>query len=129
VGKKARRSRKRKPRQLIPYWNKRERVLFLGRHVVKRFRKPAPDQEAILDSEQELGWPLWMDDPLSRKAGHDPKRRLNQTLKNLNRGQNAPRVLFRGDGTGTRLGWSIKWESTPFRHHSERSKVERSLGI
>jgi hypothetical protein len=98
---------------LKPVWDKVWRQLRIGRHIAKRFRQPAPSQEAILDAFQTRGWPLHIDDPLPSDAETEVKRHLNQTLKNLNRGQRVPAVRFKGDGTGTGIYWSLRLEATP----------------
>jgi hypothetical protein len=98
--------------RLRPVWDKARRQLRVGRHVAKWFRQPASGQEAILDAFQRRGWPDCIEDPLPYDPVTNVKRRLNQTLKNLNRGQAMPAVHFQGDGTGTGICWSLRLEAT-----------------
>jgi hypothetical protein len=65
---------------LLPGYDKENRLLLWGRQVLKSFRQPAENQEIILCSAEE-------------------------TIKALNRNQQHGLVHFRGDGTGTRVGW------------------------
>ncbi len=88
-----------------PQWDRPRHTLTLGGALVKQFRLPAPNQEAILDAFQEEGWPSCVDDPLAPKAGQDPKRRLHDTIVSLNRNQKRARIRFFGDGTGQGVCW------------------------
>ena len=63
------------------------------------------NQEAILTAFQEEGWPARIDDPLPPHPEQDPKRRLNDTIKCLNRKQSQSLIHFRGDGTGEAVIW------------------------
>src|SRR5205807_247063 len=110
---------------LRPVWDKLRRQLRLGRHVAKRFRQSAPSQEAILDAFQSQGWPLRIEDPLPSDAQTEVKRHLNQTLKNLNRGQSPPAVRFEGDGTGRGICWNLRLEAAPQQTRSETSVALR----
>lgn len=88
-----------------PIWDVEKRELTLGGVVVKRFRCPAVNQETILAVFQELGWPTRIDDPLPPSLNHDPKRRLQDTVKSLNRNQLCGLMRFGGDGTGEGVIW------------------------
>jgi len=88
-----------------PCWDRLRRELHVAHLVVKQFRQPAPAQELILLSFEELGWPSRIDDPLPPQQGMDPKQRLHQTVSNLNRHQKCPLLRFVGDGHGRGLGW------------------------
>lgn len=88
-----------------PCWDRLRRELHVAHVVVKQFRQPAPAQELILLSFEELGWPSRIDDPLPPQQGMDPKQRLHQTVSNLNRHQKCPLLRFVGDGHGRGLGW------------------------
>jgi hypothetical protein len=94
--------------QLTPRYSKEERRLTWGRTEVKRYRQPSGNQEMILLAAEELGWTRWFDDPLPRIRTGNPKARLHDAIKGLNRHQEAKLVRFRGDGTGTRLGWELR---------------------
>jgi hypothetical protein len=85
---------------MMPSWDSESRTFLVGKHVIKRFRVPSRNQEAVLDAFQEEGWPLSIDDPLSPVPDQHPKRRLRDTIKGLNTNQVMELIRFRGDGTG-----------------------------
>jgi hypothetical protein len=94
--------------QLLPGYDPESRVFHWGAHLLKCFHQPAENQELILLAEEELNWPIWMDDPLPRVTGKNPKVRIHDTIKDLNRYHHeSGLVRFRGDGSGTRIGWQI----------------------
>lgn len=88
-----------------PEWDPNRRELRFRGQIVKRFRVPAPNQELILTAFQEEGWPEFIDDPLVPSFDQDPKRRLQATIKSLNRHQIAPLIRFHGNGNGTQIYW------------------------
>lgn len=90
-----------------PSWRALERELWVGDVIVKQFRWPAPNQELVLAAFEEEGWPVRIDDPLSPHLDQDPKRRLNDTVRCLNRKQLHHLIHFRSDGTGEGLFWSF----------------------
>ena len=85
--------------KLQPVWDQEKRELRLGDVVVKLFRWPAANQECLLQAFEEQGWPSRIDDPLPRSAVN-PKARLHDTIKCLNKNQQNKLIKFRGDGTG-----------------------------
>lgn len=88
-----------------PKWDRdRRQVRFDGR-IVKEFKLPSPNQEAVLMAFEEEGWPARIDDPLSPTANLDPRRRLHDTIKALNRNQKENVLRFMGDGTGEGIRW------------------------
>ena len=90
-----------------PNWDSESRTFLVGEHLVKRFRVPSPNQEAVLEAFQEEGWPTSIDDPLSPSSDQPPKRRLRDTIKGLNTNQATELIRFRGDGTGQRVVWEF----------------------
>jgi len=114
---------------LLPLWDPKARQLWLSSRLLKAFRQPAPNQTMILDVFQEEQWAeSQIDDPLSRAAGEaetDAKRRLHETIKNLNRGLPPGTIRFHGDGTGQRVRWEYDpRQAKPSR--KERRKRARS---
>ena len=89
----------------LPRWDAdRLELTFVG-EIVKRFKAPAPNQEAVLAVFEEEGWPPRIDDPLSPHPEQDPKRRLLDTIKCLNRNQKMRSIHVLGDGTGQGVRW------------------------
>jgi len=88
-----------------PKWDDKIRTLWLGPDVVKRYRRPAGNQEIILSVFEEEGWPPSIDDPLPPAHEIDPKRRLNVALWRLNGRQQNRLLRFAGDGTGQGILW------------------------
>ena len=93
--------------RLVPHYEREQRIFCWGQQILKHFRQPSPNQEIVLCSAEEPGWPTWFDDPLPRGRG-DAKQRLHDTIKDLNRRQRPYLVHFKGDGTGTRIGWELR---------------------
>jgi hypothetical protein len=100
---------------LLPLWDKERQELRMGELVVKQFKLPAPNQELILASFQEEGWPPRIDDPLPPQPDQDAKRRLHDTIITLNRHQKNRLIRFSGDGSGE----GVRWE--PCRPDADRN--------
>ncbi len=90
----------------LPHWDPDARVLTFRREVVKQFRAPAPNQEAIISAFAEEGWAIGIDDPIPPKPGCTPKHRLHSTIEALNQNQVHKLIKFSGDGTGERVCWA-----------------------
>lgn len=88
-----------------PVWDPVRHELSLAGRVVKRFKQHSPNQEAILTAFEEEGWPGGVLDPLTPDPRQDPKQRLRDTIKNLNRHQIDEMIHFSGDGSGQRVLW------------------------
>jgi hypothetical protein len=89
-----------------PYWDGDRHEFRMGDHlIVKRFKLPSPNQETILMAFDEEGWPPRIDDPLPLIQDCDPKQRLRDTIKSLNRHQREYTVHFKDDGTGQGVLW------------------------
>ena len=93
--------------KIVPHWNAMGRELIVGGQTVKRFRVPAPNQEAILSAFEEEGWPQRVYDPLPPNGETDPKYRLHETIKALNGHRLARIIRFGGDGTGEGVYWEF----------------------
>ncbi|PQO41050.1 hypothetical protein C5Y97_03545 [Blastopirellula marina] len=93
------------PNSCVPRWEADLRKLLFDQQLVKRFKWPAVNQEMVLCAFQEEGWPERIDDPLPPQAEQDPKRRLADTIKCLNRKQENHLIHFHGDGTGQGIVW------------------------
>jgi hypothetical protein len=89
-----------------PHWDCVRKELLLDGTLVKRFRVQSPNQETVLMAFQEEGWPVRIDDPLPPTMNQCSKRRLHDTIKNLNRHQSRRVIRFQGDGTGEGVRWA-----------------------
>ena len=65
---------------LAPIWDPVVRELRLNSLLVKSYRRPAPNQERILNAFQEDDWPARIDDPLPPASELDCQRRLSATI-------------------------------------------------
>jgi hypothetical protein len=92
----------------IPHWSSQRRELSYAGVVVKRFRRPAPNQELVLTAFEEESWTVRIDDPMPPQAGKDSKQRLHDTINALNRNQVQPLLRFLGDGTGEGICWKAQ---------------------
>ncbi len=88
-----------------PIWNAHDRELTFEGELIKRFRVPAQNQEAVLSAFEEENWRRCIDDPLPPLPNQCPKRRLHDTIKSLNRHHQRQCIRFRGDGTGEGVIW------------------------
>jgi hypothetical protein len=73
--------------------------------VVKRFRLPACNQEAVLSMFEDEGWPPAIDDPLPFRPEQEAKERLHVTIRHLNANHQNQLIRFRGNGTGEAVLW------------------------
>ncbi len=92
-------------RPLLPSWDSKLRVLVFGGCVVKRFRLPASNQEAVFSAFEAEGWPPSIYDPLPYLSKERSKRRLHETIRHLNANHQNRRIRFRGNGTGEAVLW------------------------
>ena len=90
-----------------PAWNTDLRDLSFNGRVIKRYKVPSPNQQSVLSAFEEEMWPCRVDDPLFPHPEIDPKRRLHDTIKSLNRHQLVPLLRFYGDGTGEGVRWGL----------------------
>lgn len=90
----------------VPSWDPDARVLTLGRIIVKKFRRAAPNQELVLCAFEESNWQRRIDDPLRPTRNIVSASRLHETAKSLNRSLQCPLIHFGGDGTGSGICWS-----------------------
>ena len=56
---------------------------------------------------EEEEWPPRIDHPLPQMPEQDPRRRLHDTIKCLNRNQKHPLIRFHSDGTGEGVVWEL----------------------
>lgn len=96
-----------RPGQQVPQWDRERQELRVGGVLVKRFKAPAANQEAILAAFEEENWPHRIDDPLPPQPELEPKRRLHDTINSLNRKQKSQLIRFFGDGSGEGIRWKF----------------------
>ncbi len=96
-----------KPGKPKPSWDRDRKELRCGEWVIKQFRWAAVNQETILMAFEEENWPARIDDPLPQKLEQDPRCRLHDTIKCLNRNHKKRLLHFSGDGTGEGVLWSF----------------------
>ena len=89
----------------VPRWDRERRTLYVGERIVKQYRQPSANQQAVLAAFEEEGWPYRIDDPLPPRAEQDPKYRLHHTIHRLNSHQQHHLIRFTGDGTGEAVCW------------------------
>ncbi len=96
-----------------PRWDRQSRTLYFGDQIVKRFREPAANQEAVLLAFEQEAWVQVIDDPLPPVAVESsPEMRLRNTIRRLNLNQTTPLIHFHGDGSGFRVIWEAVQEAT-----------------
>ena len=107
---------------LTPRWDKFERTLYVGPHVIKRFSLPAANQQRILAAFEEEGWPRSVDDPLPPSSTQAPGDRLRETVRALNKNHLIPnKVKFRMDGTGEGVTFDVP-QPHPTRAHTAKQE-------
>lgn len=92
---------------LRPVWDSLHRTLLFAGNVVKQFGRPSPNAEALLEEFQRRNWARRIEDPLPSVPGRNRKRRLHETIQNLNRRLDCPILIFRGDGSGKGVRWNL----------------------
>lgn len=93
------------PASMAPKWDIDRQELRCEGRLVKQFKLPSPNQETVLMAFEEEHWPPRIDDPLPPNPDMDPKRRLNDTIKSLNKNQKYRAIRFMGDGSGRGIRW------------------------
>ena len=71
---------------VTPTYDSVARELRFGSTLIKRFTKPAENQERVLLAFEEEKWGERVDDPLPQYSGLVSKRRLRDTIEALNDG-------------------------------------------
>lgn len=95
------------PKVLVPKWDRDRQELRMGAILIKQFKVPAVNQEIVLAAFEEEDWPPRIDDPLPPHQEQSSKRRLQETIKSLNRNQKRAVIRFLGDGSGQGVRWEL----------------------
>jgi hypothetical protein len=90
-----------------PSWDSDRKQLRFEGCVIKQFKWAAANQETVLTAFEEEHWPTRIDDPLPLILNQDPKARLHDTIKCLNRNHRRRLIRFSGDGTGEGVVWAV----------------------
>jgi hypothetical protein len=99
-------------RPLVPFWDEESQVLWYDNCVVKRFKRPAQNQQAILREFQRRKWKQRVPNPLPRVERMNRKVRLRDTLKRLNQGHELQAVRFHSTDCGHFVTWTRVKRST-----------------
>ena len=96
------------PQYAIPNWDARDRCLWVGEVLVKKFGALAPSQEFLLASLEREGWktPLRIVS-LPGKSKRTLQGRLHDAIRGLNRLQRVGRIYFFRTGRGNEIGWEL----------------------
>ncbi|MCI0742103.1 MAG: hypothetical protein L0Y72_23970 [Gemmataceae bacterium] len=93
-----------------PVWNNETHTLFWRGDTVHHFTQEAPFEEAILRAFEKRGWPEYIDasavfpSPSGGRVGGNTKRRLRDTIGNLNRNVR-PCLRFHQERSGAVIRW------------------------
>ncbi len=90
----------------LPCWDGDRHTLCVGRYLIKVFRQPAPNQEAVLAAFEAAGWRPRVANPLPPVLEIDDRQLLHDTIHNLNRFHRHRLLRFHGDGSGLGVCWS-----------------------
>ncbi len=81
--------------------------MWLGESLIKHFKQPAPNQELLLAAFQEQDWAEHIDDPLPQQRDLDPRERLRDTVKLLNRSVRSWGLRFHVEQNGEAVRWEL----------------------
>ena len=109
----------------LPQWDPQCRVLRVGQRVVKQYRRSSPNQEIVLSAFQEENWPHRIYDPLPPQGEQEPKCRLHDTIKWLNRNHEHCLIRFLGDGTGEGVCWELISDAAPVLPAAASKKTKK----
>ena len=90
-----------------PRFDGGQRALYFGATVLRRFKRSARSQIAILAAFEREKWPQRIADPLPRRESAHPGERLRATVHGLNGGQRPRAIRFFCDGTGDGICWDF----------------------
>ena len=90
----------------MPLWDARMRKLWVGDKLIKWLKHPSGNQVAVLQAFESQGWPTTpIDDPVEKVGNIVPQRRLNETVRHLNKHHQNKDVLRFHVGNG-----AVWWE-------------------
>jgi hypothetical protein len=93
----------------LPFYDDQQGELRVGDQLIKNIR-PKTNQQAVLSAFQEEGWPIRIDDPIPPKGDMEPKKRLEGTIRFLNKNHakgGEGIIRFHGDGTSEGVKWKF----------------------
>ena len=85
-----------------PRWDENTRSLFVDDKLIKAFRRhPAKNQIDLIEAFEKEGWPPSIPDPFK------DSRKLNETIRQLNKSAVGAVLSFTGDGSGKAVNWQF----------------------
>ena len=100
-----------RPSDAVPHWDG-VRHLWLGERLVREFDRLPTCQAPLLAAFECAGWPRQIRNPFAdalRRSAIDARRRLRQTVQNLNRHLPEATLHFHDDGV---YAWWEPWRET-----------------
>ena len=91
----------------LPRYDALREALFVGDVVAKQFRHAAPNQQLILVTFEDLGWPYCIEDPIPQEKDVCPNERLANAVKRLNLNCQKKLIHFSVRGSGTSVSWRL----------------------
>jgi hypothetical protein len=85
--------------------------------VVKRYRRTADVQKAILDAFERQHWPEEIADPLLTDSVGEGEAQLHDAVNKLNRGMTGGRLHFWSERGGRAVSYTV----LPARHRTRRT--------
>lgn len=90
-----------------PHWDSKQRELWLGDQLVKRFAVHATNQCLLMAVFQEEDWPVLVLDPFPGGTHRVKRKRLNNVIERLNKGHAVSLIRFHSNGNGDGVWWEI----------------------
>jgi len=92
--------------EVKPHWHAATSTLSYNGEVVKRFKQPAQNQKTVIAAFEAQGWPTKIADPFGTQRNTvAATKRLNDTVRSLNKKQSSKLIHFEADGTGKAIIW------------------------
>jgi hypothetical protein len=89
-----------------PSWD--GRFFRLRQLVLKEFRRYPTDQGPLLDALETADWPRRLDNPLEPRGRRDSAKRLRDTVRQLNSGQQPWLIRFSTESQGKGVRWMLR---------------------
>jgi hypothetical protein len=90
-----------------PRWDSDDRKLWLGKKLIRKFPRDAPDKIPLLEEFEKQGWPPRIDVRDLVPEGVSGKAWVKYTVENMNRDIRGRGLRFHGSGTNLTVGWGL----------------------